>query len=142
MVNIWRMQGHAYDDPPVQYSSDAAPLKKRKDGSGPLHPSELLFMHGGHRKGKVVDFQWLRDEAMPWTMLSVGVNESAEEMDGQMQLWRINPLIHMDEEKAIESLSAHQDYILRGTGGGPEPRTKKIPITKLPKEQPFDEMQS
>lgn len=156
LINIWRLQGHAYDEKiPYASASSSTPTeafaaagpsassssKKRKDGSGPLSPSELIFMHGGHRKGKVVDFQWLRDETLPWTMLSVSVNESADEMDGQLQVWRMNPLIHMDEEEAIEALSAHQEWILKGTEGK-EPATTKIPITKIPEEQPVDHMES
>jgi WD40 repeat protein len=150
LVNIWRLQGHAYDDKvPYASSSSEAPeaasissvTKKRKESSGSLPPSELMFMHGGHRKGKVVDFQWLRDENLPWTMLSVSVDESIDQSDGQMQVWRMNPLIHMDEEEAIEALSAHQEWILKGTEGK-EPATKKIPVTKIPEEQPADQMEA
>lgn len=116
--------------------------RKRKDGSGPNPPSELLFMHGGHRRGKVVDFQWLRDEAMPWTMMSVAVDESTEAMDGQMQVWRMNPLIHMDEEEAIEELSKHQEWILSGSEKG-EPAAKKVPATRMTsveeEEEPEDD---
>jgi WD40 repeat protein len=150
LINIWRLQGHAYDDKvPYTSSSSEAPAaasiasasKKRKESGGFLPPSELMFMHGGHRKGKVVDFQWLRDENLPWTMLSVSApnddNTDEKDWDGQMQVWRMNPLIHMDEEEAIRALSAHQEWILKGIEGK-EPATKKIPVTKIAEEQPAD----
>ncbi len=54
MINIWRLDQAAYNSEPGEYppagaaaSGGEPPAKKRKDGSGPVPPRELLFQHVG-----------------------------------------------------------------------------------------------
>ncbi|MEW5308101.1 MAG: hypothetical protein WDW38_000086 [Sanguina aurantia] len=69
-------------------------------------PSEIIFQHLGHKRGRVVDFQWHPSE--PWTMLSVSDdNEDDEIGGGSLQMWRINDIIYRDEQEVLAELEAH-----------------------------------
>lgn len=57
----------------------------------------------------MVDFQWHRDASLPWTMLSVSDDVEDDQIGGgSLQIWRINPLIYMDEDEAVAELEKHK----------------------------------
>ena len=50
----------------------------------------------------MVDFQWHPTD--PFTMVSVSEHDAG----GTLQLWRINDLIYMTEEEALDELDKHR----------------------------------
>ncbi|GAX75310.1 hypothetical protein CEUSTIGMA_g2755.t1 [Chlamydomonas eustigma] len=136
IINVWRLDPDSAASVPLEeVGALPAEGKKRKttpkgaDSDEP-RPQELIFQHVGHRRGKVVDFQWSRDSSLPWTVLSVSDDAADEQIGGgSMQLWRINHLIYQDEEAVVAELEKHRDFILKGINA-PEletlPRTDEV----------------
>ncbi|KAG1670180.1 hypothetical protein FOA52_000892 [Chlamydomonas sp. UWO 241] len=104
-------------------------------GAGLQQGAALLFQHTGHHRGKVIDFQWCpgEGEAAPWTMLSASDDSVDEEIGGgSLQVWRMSPLIHLSEEKALARLEPHRGFITNGSGIPPS-------LAPLPKPEPRPE---
>ncbi|KAG1673556.1 hypothetical protein FOA52_003856 [Chlamydomonas sp. UWO 241] len=116
LINVWRVDPDAPQSQQAQASKDAP-------------PPELMFQHAGHRRGKVVDFQWSPDPGLPWSMLSVSddVSEESNEGGGSLQMWRINHLIYGPEDDVVAELEAQANFVLNGAAAGDSVPTPNNP---------------
>eukprot|EP00798_Chlamydomonas_sp_ICE-L_P030922 gene30922-35977_t len=129
LMMIWKMNP---DGPFTNQSAEPATKKGAKPASTP-GPPELIFQHAGHRKGKVVDFQWSRSELLPWTMLSVSDDTVEEETGGgSLQIWRMNDLIYRDEDEVVAELEKHREFIINGRNPPAVTTTKKADTSAGP----------
>eukprot|EP00195_Chlamydomonas_chlamydogama_P006777 CAMPEP_0202905910 /NCGR_PEP_ID=MMETSP1392-20130828/36561_1 /ASSEMBLY_ACC=CAM_ASM_000868 /TAXON_ID=225041 /ORGANISM="Chlamydomonas chlamydogama, Strain SAG 11-48b" /LENGTH=458 /DNA_ID=CAMNT_0049594215 /DNA_START=185 /DNA_END=1558 /DNA_ORIENTATION=+ len=130
LIMVWRMN----PDAPVPEASETGSGAKGGKGASKELPQELIFQHAGHRRGKVVDFQWNSSPLVPWTMMSVSDDGEDEEVGGgSLQLWRVNDLIWRDEEEVVAQLEKHRDFIINGQN---PPELQVLPPERKPEEAP------
>ncbi|GBF95359.1 hypothetical protein Rsub_07787 [Raphidocelis subcapitata] len=88
LVLVWDLSRNSIRDDTATAAKSGTESGSKAEGAGSKGgsgsgggkgspPPELLFKHVGHRRGKVVDFQWCPSD--PWTILSVSDDTPQED---------------------------------------------------------------
>uniref|UniRef100_A0A7S3VQR3 Histone-binding protein RBBP4-like N-terminal domain-containing protein n=1 Tax=Dunaliella tertiolecta TaxID=3047 RepID=A0A7S3VQR3_DUNTE len=116
VMMVWNIN---VDAPPADRPLPPEASKKKSKAGVPTapqdvqRPKELMMQHSGHRRGKVVDFQWC--PTVPWAIMSVSDDGADEESGGgSLQLWRPSSLLYEPQEKVLARLNQHRTWILEG----------------------------
>eukprot|EP00271_Cylindrocystis_brebissonii_P021615 TRINITY_DN7834_c0_g3_i1.p1 TRINITY_DN7834_c0_g3~~TRINITY_DN7834_c0_g3_i1.p1 ORF type:complete len:736 (-),score=166.66 TRINITY_DN7834_c0_g3_i1:74-2281(-) len=95
VINVW-------DISKMDFSANGNASPPKDGSSAP--PAGLLFEHLGHRE-RVTDLHW--NPSDPWGVVSASV-DSGKLGGGTLQVWRVNPLVHLPTEEALAQIKAWQ----------------------------------
>ncbi|KAL6755216.1 WD40 repeat-like protein [Haematococcus lacustris] len=107
VVLVWRIDCDAAPGAQEAGQPQVVSHGGRRRANEVPRPKELIMQHSGHRRGKVVDFQWC--PLVPWALMSVSDDSADEDTGGgSLQMWRPSRLLYGEEAEVLKEMEAHR----------------------------------